>query len=238
MNISIIPILKDNYCYILQGGNGDTAAVDPADADAVSAYLDEHGLRLTHILNTHHHHDHVGGNEALKKKYGAEIIGPEAERARIPAMNKGVREGDIFSLCGEDFHVIETPGHTAGHIAFYAPIAAALFCGDTLFSLGCGRLFEGTAEEMWDTLQKIMALPDETKIYCGHEYTLANAAFCLSVEPDNSDLKTRADQVRNLRAKGKATIPSSIGMEKKTNVFLRAGSAERFAEIRKMKDAA
>ena len=237
MNITILPIFNDNYCYILEG-DGEVAAVDPADADAVARYLDKKNLSLSYILNTHHHYDHVGGNEALKKKYGTQIIGPEAERARIPVMDKGVREGDVFTLCGQEFRVLETPGHTTGHIVFYAGGENSLFCGDTLFSMGCGRLFEGTPTQMWESLEKIMALPDETKIYCGHEYTLVNAAFCLSVEPDNADLQKREIEARQQRANGKPTLPSTLATEKKINVFLRAGSPERFGELRTMKDTA
>lgn len=235
MKIELIPLLKDNYAYLLTDG-GAVAVVDPAEAGPVRTILEERGLRLDHIINTHHHSDHTGGNEELKEIYGCTIFGPAADAHRIAGLNRGLKEGDIITLESAQARVFETPGHTSGHICLYFAADEALFCGDTLFAMGCGRLFEGTATQMWDSLGKIMALPGETRIYCGHEYTVANGEFCLTIEPENKTLQARMQKVRALRAEGLPTIPSTLALEKETNVFLRAGSAERFAQIRALKD--
>lgn len=232
MKIDLIPVLNDNYTYLLQDAEGCVAIVDPGEAAPVIDALESRGLTPDWILNTHHHGDHIGGNKALKEKYGCKIAGPAVDTHRIDSLDRELKEGD--AILGAQ--VLETPGHTSGHIVFFFPEAKALFSGDTLFSMGCGRLFEGTATQMWHSLGKILALPDDTQIYCGHEYTQANGAFCLSVEADNKDLQERMAEVEKLRAAGKPTIPVSLETEKKTNVFLRARSAERFAEIRKLKD--
>jgi hydroxyacylglutathione hydrolase len=237
MHIEAIPLLKDNYAYLLTSG-AENALIDPSEAEPVIALLDSRGIRLQAILNTHHHGDHTGGNLALKQKYGCRIYGPAAEASRIPGIDAGLKEGDVLKIGGGEARILSTPGHTLGHICAWFPADGALFCGDTLFSMGCGRLFEGTAAQMWDSLEKIMALPDETLIYCGHEYTLANGAFCREVEPGNQDIADRMEQARRLRNEGKPSIPSTLATEKKTNVFLRAGNAARFAEIRTLKDNA
>lgn len=236
MNIHIIPILNDNYAYLLEADNGEAAVVDPGEAQPVMRALEDRGLTLTYILTTHHHADHTGGNAELKNSYGAKIVGPEAEAARIGALDIPLQDNDRFLFGGEEAHILETPGHTAGPACFYFPDSGAVFTGDTLFAMGCGRLFEGTAEQMWKSLQRLMDLPDETKIYCGHEYTQANGEFCLSVEPDNPDLQARMTEVRKRRKAGQPTMPSTVALEKQTNVFVRAGSAERFAELRTLKD--
>ena len=238
MKIHIIPILSDNYAYLLEDGNGNAAVIDPGEAGPVIDALAKKNLTLTHILNTHHHGDHIAGNEELQEKYGAKIIAPAAEAGRIPHIDTPLSEDDMFSFGGYEAQILETPGHTKGGICFYFKSAKAVFTGDTLFSMGCGRLFEGTPEQMWRSFEKLMALPDDTNIYCGHEYTLSNGDFCLKVEPDNTALQNRMDEVRNLRAQNKPTIPTTMTLEKKTNVFLRAGSADAFAKLRKMKDAA
>lgn len=235
-SVHIIPLLTDNYAYALEK-NGDAAVIDPGEAAPVLAFLNDKGLTLTHILCTHHHGDHIGGAPELKAETGALVIGPASETARIPFMDKLVREGDMFDVCGETLHVIETPGHTRGHVCYYAPGLKALFSGDTLFSLGCGRLFEGSANEMWNSLQKLTALPDETKLYCGHEYTAANARFCAYSEPENTALQERIAEIERLRSAGLPTIPSTLASEKTCNVFLRAGSAERFGVLRAQKDS-
>ena len=235
--ITLIPVLNDNYAYLIETDTV-TAIVDPGEAQPVIDALEAKGKTLDLILNTHHHGDHIAGNEALVEKYGARLIGPAAEVKRIDGMDKTVAEGDRFDIGNEPVDVFETPGHTSGHIVFYLPQTKALFSGDTLFSMGCGRLFEGTPDQMWQSLQKIMSLPDDTQIYCGHEYTKANGTFCLNIEPDNGDLKQRVDDVIALREAGQPTLPVTLSKEKKTNVFLRAGSAQRFAEIRAAKDAA
>ena len=249
----------DNYGYLVHvagrgggaGGREDvTAAIDTPDAQAIDEALAETGWRLTHILNTHHHPDHAGGNLALKSRHHCTIIGPKAEEALIPGIDRAVGEGDIVDLGGHHARVFDVPAHTRGHIAYWFAEDGLAFVGDTLFSLGCGRLFEGTAEQMWHSLGKLMALPDDTLVYCGHEYTQANARFALTVEPGNEDLRKRAAEVDRLRAAGKPTVPSTIGVEKRTNPFLRATSAEIqktlglvgadpvavFAETRRRKD--
>lgn len=236
LSIYILPILNDNYCYILQSSYGHVAVVDPGEAQPVLDRLHEHDLPLHTILNTHHHGDHIAGNATLMEKTGAKLIAPKADQHRIQNIDKTVSDGDKFRLGDEEIHVIETPGHTSGHVAFYAPQSQALFSGDTLFVMGCGRLFEGTAEEMYQSLQRLAALPDETKIYCGHEYTAANQEFCLSVEPDNEALLGRALDINIMRANNEPTVPSTIAQEKATNVFLRAKTATEFARLRTLKD--
>jgi hydroxyacylglutathione hydrolase len=239
--IEIIPCLKDNYAYLVHGG-GLCAVIDPAEAGPVEAALAARGLRLTHILNTHHHWDHTGGNEALKARTGAQVVGPQKDRGRIPGMDIGVDEagwqfGDVA------VQVLEVPAHTSGAVAYR--FGEAVFTGDTLFAMGCGRLFEGTAAMMAASLARLAALPDGTAVYCGHEYTFNNGRFALTLEPGNRAL------VERVAGLGKVTMPSSIGLEKKTNPFLRCFSAEIrsrlgmetadevavFAEIRRRKDA-
>jgi len=246
-----IPVLGDNYVYLAHDpAGGETAVVDPAVASPVQDILDKKGWKLTHILNTHHHHDHTGGNLELKNKYGCTIIGAESDSDRIPGIDVKVGEGDGVSVGRFRASVFEVPGHTSGHIAYWFADSQALFCGDALFSLGCGRIFEGTPEQMWSSLKKLRDLPDDTRVYCAHEYTNANADFALSVDPDNKALQQRADQVLELRQAGKPTVPSILGEEKAINPFLRADNAEllnaagltgtdailAFAEIRRRKD--
>ena len=237
MKVEIIPCLEDNYAYLVEAGDG-LAVVDPSEAAPVIAALA--GRKLTHILNTHHHWDHVGGNLELKEKFGAPIIGPGKDAARIPGMDVGVDENSGWQFAGHTVQVLEVPGHTRGAIAFV--MEDNVFTGDTLFVMGCGRLFEGDAPTMWASLSKLMRLPDETKIWCGHEYAKSNARFALSLEPGNQVLMERT---RNM---GPVSVPSSMGMEKKTNPFLRAAQLRKplgmdgaddaavFAEIRRRKD--
>jgi len=236
MNVTLIPLLSDNYAYLLQDKSGAVAVVDPGEAGPVIAMLEQNGLGLDFILNTHHHHDHIGGNEKLRQQYGSRLAAPAADAHRIEGIDIPLSDGDTFAFGDSAAQTIATPGHTSGHIAFWFAQDAALFCGDTLFSMGCGRLFEGTAAQMWDSLSKLSALPDETAIYCGHEYTEANGRFCLRAEPDNQALKARMEEVTQRRAQGLPTIPVSLGNEKQTNCFLRAGSASRFAALREQKD--
>jgi hydroxyacylglutathione hydrolase len=251
LDIDLIPHLSDNYAYLLRDqATGMTAVVDPGEAAPVAAAIDAAGGRLDFILNTHHHGDHVAGDEELKARYGASVVGPAADRARIPAVDRGVADGDTVMVGASRATVIETPGHTKGHIAFWFRDAGALFCGDTLFALGCGRLLEGSAAEMWSSLVKLRGLPGTTRIYCGHEYTASNARFALSIDPTNPVLAAYAEDVRDMRESGAATIPAQLGREKLANPFLRADAPDLqaavgmaggdpvvvFAEIRRRKD--
>ncbi|MCR9277362.1 MAG: hydroxyacylglutathione hydrolase [Pseudomonadaceae bacterium] len=245
------PCLSDNYGFLVRDdATGAVATIDTPDADAVNAALEERGWSLTHIFNTHHHFDHAGGNEALKARWGCQIVGAANDAGRIPGIDKGVHDGDRVSLGDSEAVVFEVPGHTVGHIAFYFASDGVAFVGDTLFALGCGRLFEGTPEQMWSSLGKLLALPDDTIVYCAHEYTQANANFALSVDPDNEALVARASDIARLRADGLPTVPTSMALEKATNPFLRPASVtlrqslnmsaatdvEVFAETRRRKD--
>ncbi len=242
---------SDNFAVLVHDPQtGATASIDAPDASAVEARLAARGWRLSHILTTHHHGDHTEGNLALKSAHGCTIIGPAAEADRIPGIDVQVREGDRFEVGAMLVEVIETPGHTNGHITFWMPDELTAFVGDTLFSLGCGRLLEGDAPTMWSSLSKLAALPRDTRIYCGHEYTADNARFALTIEPNNLDLEARAAEVRELRQAGQAALPTTIAQELATNPFLRADKPrlrkalgmeavppeEVFAEIRARKD--
>jgi hydroxyacylglutathione hydrolase len=252
MEIRLIPALADNYVYLLrEPTSGNVAAVDPSVPEPVFAALAETGWRLSHVFNTHHHFDHTGGNLALKQATGCTIVGPAADRMRIPGIDVALADGEHYQFGAAEAVVFDIPGHTRGHIAFWFERDKALFCGDTLFAMGCGRLFEGTPAQMWASLSKLAALPGDTRVFCGHEYTQANARYALTVEPDNAALIARAREVDGLRAAGKATIPSTIAAERATNPFLRAASPALqrtlglggadpvavFAETRRRKDA-
>jgi hydroxyacylglutathione hydrolase len=251
LEIQLFPVLKDNYAYFLfDAATGAVGVVDPGEAAPIKAALAAAGRTVTHVLNTHHHGDHIDGDAALIEGTDALVAGPEADRHRIPALGIGLKQGDSYSVGETEFTIIETPGHTLGQIAFYSPSAKAVFTGDTLFSLGCGRMFEGTAEQMWGSMLRLRALPDDTLIYCGHEYTQSNCRFALTIEPDNAALKARAAEIAELRAAGKPTIPTTMGQERATNPFLRADEPSVqaslgmegadpvavFAEIRRRKD--
>lgn len=232
-----VPVLTDNYVHLIHDeAGGATAAVDPAVAEPVLAALRRLGWRLTHILCTHHHGDHVGGVPELKAATGASVIGARDDIPRLPPLDEAVSEGDSFRLGVSTVRVLEVPGHTPGHIAYYVEEAGLLFPGDTLFSLGCGRLFGGTPEQMWDSLCRLRALPDETQVYPAHEYTNANADFALTAEPDNPDLAARADAVLALREAGQSSLPTTIASEKACNPFLRVADAAAFADLRRRKD--
>ena len=245
------PCLSDNYGYLVHDPvSGETATIDTPDAKEIEKQLDAKGWRLTHILNTHHHPDHAGGNLTLKDKTGCQIIGPRAEQARIPGIDQPVGDGDRISIGDHVAQVFDVPGHTAGHIAYWFEADGIAFVGDTLFALGCGRLFEGTPDQMWTSLSKLAALPPETAVYCAHEYTQANARFALSVEPGNDALVKRAQEIDAARAAGKPTVPTTIALELATNPFLRpdsenlketvglpaGGPVEVFAKTRQLKD--
>ncbi len=230
-----VPVLSDNYVYLIHAG-GETAVVDPAVAEPVLAAAAARGWIIGQVLNTHWHPDHVGANLAIKAATGARITGPAGEAAKIPGLDRAVADGDTVQVGGVAGRVIDVPGHTAGHNAYYFADAAALFCGDTLFALGCGRLFEGTPAQMSASLARLMALPDATAVYCAHEYTQANARFAVTVEADNADLAARVVAIDAARAQGRPTVPSTIGLERATNPFVRAGSVAEFAARRAAKD--
>lgn len=233
-----IPALSDNYIWLVHDpASGDTTVIDPAEAAPVLAEAEARGWRIGQIWNTHWHPDHTGGNAAIKAATGCTVTGPAAEAARIPTLDRLVGEGDRVTLGRIAAEVIEVPAHTAGHIAYHLAGEGVIFVGDTLFAMGCGRLFEGDAGQMHANLQRLATLPAETKVYCAHEYTLANARFALTVEPDNEALVRRASQVAAARDRGEATVPTTIGAERATNPFMRASNAQELAERRSAKDA-
>jgi hydroxyacylglutathione hydrolase len=250
--IDLFAARKDNIGYLVHDvATGKTAAIDAPDFDAIEQALARRGWALSDIFITHHHTDHVEALQPLKRKYGVTVTGPRAEADKIPGLDVLVAGGDGVTLGESDFYVIDTPGHTLGHLVYYDPTGRRLFSADTLFSLGVGRIFEGKPEDMWAALVLIRSLPDDTLIFCGHEYTLDNAAFASTVDPDNVALKMRATEVKRMRAAGQFTVPVSLALEKATNPFLRAdqpalreamalppgtGPAEVFAALRAAKD--
>ncbi|MEE9411983.1 MAG: hydroxyacylglutathione hydrolase [Methylococcales bacterium] len=251
MEICQLPVLNDNYIYLLHDTDKDvTAVVDPAIATPVLNLLAERNWRLDYILNTHHHSDHVGANLELNRATGCHIIGAEKDQQRIPGIDQMVVEGDQFFIGKHQATVLEVPGHTSAHIAYWFNNDDLLFCGDTLFSLGCGRLFEGTPQQMWHSLQKIRNLPDQTQIYCTHEYTETNGRFALQLEPENRMLQNTMKAILQKRSQGLPTIPSSLGVEREVNPFLRVDNpvfqkavgmnntdpVSVFASIRQQKD--
>ena len=251
LEIHQIPVLSDNYVYLAHDvATGKTAVVDPAIHEEVFEALAMKGWTLTHILNTHHHADHTGGNMAIKERTGCIIVGPRADRDRIPGIDVDVGDGDTYALGESVAKVFDVPGHTRGHIAFWFGDSDALFCGDTMFALGCGRLFEGTPQQMWTSLSKLRALPPSTQVYCAHEYTKSNAAFAITVEPGNGALVARKAMIDDMRTRGERTVPSTLAEELATNPFLRPDSPDLqkslgmvgaplvdvFAETRRRKD--
>ncbi|MBA4305544.1 MAG: hydroxyacylglutathione hydrolase [Sphingopyxis sp.] len=234
-----IPVLSDNYVWLVhEPVSGETMVVDPAVAPPVLDKAEELGWKITQIWNTHWHPDHTGGNAEIKQATGCTITGPAAEAGRIPTLNVQVKGGDVVRLGEVTADVLDVPAHTAGHIAFHFAEDKAAFVGDTLFAMGCGRLFEGTAEQMFGNMRALEALGDETAIYCAHEYTLSNGRFALTVEPDNSALVQRMAEVVALRDRGEPTVPTTIALEKATNPFMRAASVAELAARRAAKDAA
>lgn len=251
LHIECFPCRSDNFGVLLHDPETLlTASIDAPEEGPIVAAAERRGWKISHIFTTHHHPDHVEANLALKERYGLAIIGPASEAKKIPGIDRTVADGSSFLFGNNTVRVIETPGHTAGHVCYHLPDAKLLFAADTLFALGCGRLFERPAADMWASLQKLAALPDETVVYFGHEYTQSNARFSLTIDPTNRRLKDRAAEIYALRAEGRFTCPTTIGLEKETNPFLRAGdpsirdllgmrdasNEEVFAEIRRRKD--
>ncbi len=227
LEVHQFPCLSDNFGVLIRDADADVvASIDAPDAEAVKRALAEKGWRLTHILTTHYHADHTDGNLALKAETNCTIIGPRAEAAKIPGLDQSVGEGDVFPFGSFQVHVFDCPGHTAGHIIYWIPAADVAFVGDVLFAIGCGRVNEAPYEVMWQSLEKVMALPPSTQVYFGHEYTLSNAKFALTIEPENAALQQRMKEVEQTRAAGKPTSPTRIDLELATNPFLRPGSPD------------
>lgn len=252
LTIRQFPCLRDNYGFLVHDdASGETAAIDTPEEGPINEALSRENWRLTQIWNTHWHPDHAGDNLALKKRWGCEIVGPSGERDKIPGIDRAVTGGDVVQLGGHAARVVDAPGHTLGHVMFHFEAEKVAFVGDVIFAMGCGRLFEGTPEQMWASLLKIAAWPDETVLYCAHEYTLANGRFALSVDAENEALRKRMDEVRAARERGEPTVPTRVGAERRTNPFLRAADqdfraglgmagdppAAAFAEARRRKDA-
>jgi hydroxyacylglutathione hydrolase len=251
IDVHQFPCLSDNYGFLVRDcASGEVAAVDTPEASRIIEEAEKLGWRVSHIFNTHWHPDHIGGNQQVAQRFGAKVVAPSGEGEKIAGSDRQVDDGDLVRLGETSFEVIAVPGHTLGHIAYYSPGAGAAFVGDTLFSMGCGRMFEGDKETFWASLSKLKALPAETTIFCAHEYTLANAAFALSVDPDNQALKARKAEAEATRAKGAPTVPVRLTEELEVNPFLRAdhpgmsarlgmegaGAAEIFGELRARKD--
>ena len=237
LDISAIPVLNDNYVWLITDrDSGETAAVDPSVADPVLEVIAARELRLTHVLNTHWHPDHTGGNQVIKAATGCTITAP-AEAEKVSEIDRVVAEGDRVTIAGTEAEVWDIPAHTAGHIAYYFADEGMIFVGDTMFAMGCGRLFEGTAEQMYANMQRIAALPDEVRIYCGHEYTLANARVAAHADPHNADVAERLQRVEAMRTRGEITLPTTVAEERATNPFVRASSVEEFARLRSAKDS-
>ena len=237
MKVEIIKCLQDNYSYIIIDKKHNHACViDPSESEPVINFIESKNIKLKFILNTHHHHDHVDGNNDLKKKYGANVVGFKNDKQRIPSIDILLEDNQIWK--GENFEakIIHIPGHTSGHICFYFIKEKVVFTGDTLFSLGCGRIFEGTYEQMYNSLNKLKKLPADTKIYCGHEYTLKNSLFCSKYDKNNKNLEKKIFEINNKLKKNLPTIPSTIEEELACNIFLRAKNLEDFSKLRDLKD--
>ena len=237
MKIEIIKCLKDNFSYLLIDEiTRSTVVIDPSEAEPIINKIESLNLKLRFIMNTHHHYDHVGGNKELKQLYNAKVIGFNEDKHRIPEIDISLKNDETWKDGIFEAKVFHIPGHTLGHICFYFFKENALFSGDTLFSLGCGRVFEGTHEQMFNSLQLLKNLPIETEIYCGHEYTLKNSDFCLKHDPENKALITKIKFIKNRLAKGQPTIPSTLEEELQTNIFLRSKNVENFSKLRVLKD--
>ena len=237
MEVEIISCLKDNYSYlVIDKVNNSACIVDPSESEPIIEIIEKKKVNLKFILNTHHHYDHVGGNEILKKKFGAKIIAFKDDKNRIPFVDILLEDNEIWKNLNFEFKVFHIPGHTSGHICFYFYKDNIVFSGDTLFSLGCGRIFEGTYEQMYYSLNKFKELPKETKVYCGHEYTLQNSVFCATYDKNNDELNKKILEVKSKRDRNLPTIPSTIGEELACNIFLRAKNLKDFSKLRDLKD--
>ena len=237
MQVTIIPCLQDNYSYlVIDDSNNSAYVVDPGEASPIINFLDNKDIKLKYILNTHHHHDHIGGNKELKKRFGSLVVGFKEDSNRIPGIDILLEDNQIWKAENFKAKIIHIPGHTSGHICFHFFQEKFIFTGDTLFSLGCGKIFEGTYKEMFESLNKIKSLPEETKIYCGHEYTLANSKFCTIHDPKNLNLKKKIEKIKKKIDDGLPTIPSTIKDELECNIFLRAKNFESFSKLRDLKD--
>ena len=237
MRVEIIPCLQDNYSYLIIDENNNSACVvDPGEAKPIVDYLKNKNIKLRYILNTHHHFDQIGGNEYLKKKFGSIVVGFKKDINRIPEIDVLLEDNQIWKAENFEAKIIHIPGHTSGHICFHFFQEKLVFTGDTLFSLGCGRIFEGTYKEMFESLNKIKSLPEETKVYCGHEYTLSNLNFCIKYNPENQNLKKKAENIKKKIDNNLPTIPTTIKDELECNIFLRANDLESFSKLRDLKD--
>ena len=237
MKIEIIRCLQDNYSYlIIDENNKDACVVDPGESIPIINFVEQNNIKLKYILNTHHHYDHIGGNLELKKRYRSKIVAFEGDRDRIPEIDILVKDNQIWKANNFEVKIYHTPGHTNGHIAFHFFNEKKIFTGDTLFSLGCGKIFEGTFEQMFNSLYKIKKLPRETEIFCGHEYTLQNSNFCIQHDPENLKLKNKIIKIKKKLDNGLPTIPTILGEEIDTNIFLKAKNIETFSKLRDLKD--
>ena len=237
MKIQIIPCLEDNYSYLIIDEVNNTACViDPSEADPIIEYLENNKIKLKFILNTHHHYDHVGGNKKLKEKYGASVVGYMGDKQRIPEIDILLDDQVTWIYRNFEAKIIYIPGHTLGHICFYFYKEESVFTGDTLFSLGCGKIFEGTYSQMFNSLMKFKKLPEDTKVYCGHEYTKKNSDFCLTHDTNNNNLKTKIHHIDEKLKSGLPTVPSTIKDELECNIFLRSNNVETFSKLRDLKD--
>jgi hydroxyacylglutathione hydrolase len=236
MIVEIIPCLQDNYSYLIIDENNNACVIDPSEAKPVIDLVERKKINLKYILNTHHHYDHIGGNEELKKKYNSIVVGYKDDAERIPGINVLVENNQVWKNDNFEAKIIHIPGHTTGHISFHFFNEKLIFTGDTLFSLGCGKIFEGTYQEMFESLNKIKSLPADTKIYCGHEYTLQNSNFCVAYDSNNLQLKNKIIKIKEKLEKGLPTVPSILDDEIQCNIFLKAKDVQTFSKLRDLKD--
>ena len=237
MRVEIIPCLQDNYSYLVIDETNNTACVvDPSEALPIIDFISNKNINLKYILNTHHHFDHIGGNKDLKKKYNLTVVGFKGDKNRIPEIDILVEDNEIWKADNFEARIFHIPGHTNGHISFFFHKDKFVFTGDTLFSLGCGRIFEGTYQEMFNSLDKIKNLPKDTKVYCGHEYTLQNSKFCIKHDSNNLNLKKKISEINNKIKNNLPTVPTTIKEELECNIFLRANDLESFSKLRDLKD--